>query len=69
MRRDKARQSEPDKSPSGPRGARDPGSTRFGTTSGSGANGPRRNERKERSGRFVSRQGGDQTGSGETPDS
>lgn len=50
----------PDRSPSGPREANDPGSTRQGTTSGSGSNEPRHSERKEERG-WVSRQGGDQT--------
>ena len=51
----------PDRSPSGPREAKDPGSTRYGTNSGSGANEPKRDERKEERG-FKSRQGGEQTG-------
>lgn len=42
------------------RAANDPGSTRHGTTSGSGANEPKHSERKEERG-WVSRQGGDQT--------
>ena len=50
----------PDRSPSGPREANDPGSTRHGTRSGSGSNEPKHGERKEERG-FVSRQGGDQT--------
>ena len=54
----------PDRSPSGPREANDPGSTRYGTNSGSGANQPKRNERKESAG-FESRQGGDETGESE----
>lgn len=56
-----------DRSPSGPREANDPGSTRHGTNSGSGANQPKQNERKEEAGRSRPRQGGDQTRSnGET---
>ena len=51
----------PDRSPSGPREANDPGSTRHGTNSGTGANQPKHRERKETAGRCVSRQGGDQT--------
>jgi hypothetical protein len=54
----------PDRSPSGPREAHDPGSTRHGTNAGSGANQPKRHERKEQAG-FESRQGGDQTRQGE----
>ena len=50
----------PDRSPSGPREASDPGSKRHATNSGSGANEPKRGERKEQDG-WVSRQGGDQT--------
>jgi hypothetical protein len=50
----------PDKSPSGPREAGDPGSRRHATNAGSGANEPKREERKEQR-RWVSRQGGDQT--------
>ena len=60
---DRDRQRGPDKSPSGPREANDPGSTRFGTNSGSGSNEPKANERKETDRGFKSRQGGDQTGS------
>jgi hypothetical protein len=56
----------PDRSPSGQREANDPGSKRFGTTSGSGSNEPKHNERKEERG-FVSRQGGDQTRKDDTP--
>lgn len=52
----------PDRSPSGPREANDPGSTRYGTNSGSGSNQPKDDERKEADGEFESRQGGDQTG-------
>jgi hypothetical protein len=37
------------------------GPTRYGKNSGSGANEPKHNERKDARG-FVSRQGGDQTG-------
>jgi hypothetical protein len=55
----------PDRSPSGPREAHDPGSTRYGTRSGSGSNEPKHNERKEERG-FVSRQGGDQTRTDDT---
>ncbi len=51
-----------DRSPSGPREANDPGSTRHGTNSGSGANEPKHTERKEEAGRSAPRQGGDQTG-------
>ena len=58
---DDARDPGPDRSPSGPREADDPGSTRHGTNSGTGANEPKHRERKETSGRCVSRQGGDQT--------
>jgi hypothetical protein len=68
MNREQSRQSGPDKRPSGAREAHDPGSTRFGTTSGSGANEPKHNERKEKSGRFVSHQGGDQTSIEKAPD-
>ena len=50
----------PDRSPSGPREANDPGSTRYGTNAGSGGNQPKRHERKDSAG-FRSRQGGDQT--------
>lgn len=53
-----------DRSPSGPREANDPGSTRHGTNSGSGANQPKRTERKEEAGRSTPRQGGDQTRDG-----
>ncbi|HET9521672.1 MAG TPA: hypothetical protein VFO73_11545 [Candidatus Limnocylindrales bacterium] len=55
----------PDRSPSGPREANDPGSTRYGTNAGSGSNEPKHNERKEERG-FVSRQGRDQTRPGGT---
>ena len=59
----------PDRSPSGPREANDPGSTRYGTNTGSGANQPKRHERKESAG-FEPRQGGDQTrGSEQDPGS
>jgi hypothetical protein len=58
---DRDRQRGPDKSPSGPREANDPGSTRYGTNSGSGANEPKHRERKETDRGFESRQGGDQT--------
>jgi hypothetical protein len=51
----------PDRSPSGPREANDPGSTRYGTNAGSGANEPKHDERKEIAGRSTPRQGGDQT--------
>lgn len=51
----------PDRSPSGPREANDPGSTRFGTNAGSGANEPKHREGKEEAGRSTPRQGGDQT--------
>jgi hypothetical protein len=54
------RRSGPDRSPSGPREAADPGTTRYGHTSGSGSNEPKRNERKDERG-FEPRQGGDQT--------
>ncbi|HYH94303.1 MAG TPA: hypothetical protein VD763_14180 [Candidatus Saccharimonadales bacterium] len=50
-----------DRSPSGPREANDPGSTRHGTNSGSGSNEPKHRERKETDGGFKPRQGGDQT--------
>ena len=59
---DRNRQPGPDKSPSGPRDASDPGSTRYGTNSGSGSNEQKANERKETDREFRSRQGGDQTG-------
>jgi len=59
---DRNRQPGPDKSPSGPREANDPGSTRYGTNSGSGSNEPKANERKETDRGFRSRQGVDQTG-------
>jgi hypothetical protein len=58
---DRDRQPGPDKSPSGPREANDPGSTRYGTNSGSGSNEPNHNERKETDRDFEPRQGGDQT--------
>jgi hypothetical protein len=58
---DRDRQPGPDKSPSGPREANDPGSTRYGKNPGSGSNEPKRNERKETDRGFESRQGGDQT--------
>ena len=61
MNADAAKRRGPDRSPSGPREANDPGSTRFGTNSGSGSNEPKKNEAKEERG-FRSRQGGDQTG-------
>lgn len=61
---DTARQPGPDRSPSGPREANDPGSTRYGHVSGSGSNEPKKNEGKEERG-FESRQGGDQTRSGD----
>lgn len=61
---DSKRQPGPDKSPSGPREANDPGSTRYGTNSGSGSNQPKPDERKEGDGGFRSRQGGDQTRTG-----
>ena len=51
----------PDRSPSGPREANDPGSTRYGTNAGSGSNEPKHSERKEQAGRSTPRQGGDQT--------
>lgn len=51
----------PDRSPSGPREANDPGSTRHGTNSGSGSNEPKHAEGKEDAGRSTPRQGGDQT--------
>lgn len=51
----------PDRSPSGPREANDPGSTRYGTNAGSGANEPKQREGKEEAGRSKPRQGGDQT--------
>jgi hypothetical protein len=60
MNADTAKRRGPDRSPSGPREANDPGSTRYGTNSGSGSNEPKKNERKEERG-FRSRQGGDQT--------
>jgi hypothetical protein len=60
MKADAAKRRGPDRSPSGPREANDPGSTRYGTNSGSGSNEPKKNERKEERG-FRSRQGGDQT--------
>jgi hypothetical protein len=47
------------------RGRRDQADTRHGTVSGSGANEPKHNERKEQAG-WVSRQGGDQTRGSET---
>lgn len=59
---DRDRQPGPDKSPSGPREANDPGSTRYGTNSGSGSNEPKGSERKETDRAFQPRQGGDQTG-------
>jgi hypothetical protein len=59
--REKARGT--DRSPSGPREANDPGRTRHGTNSGTGANEPKRSERKETDRGFEPRQGGDQTGS------
>ena len=59
---DRDRQPGPDKSPSGPREANDPGSTRYGTNSGSGSNEPKGKERKETDRGFESHQGGDQTG-------
>lgn len=55
----------PDRSPSGPREANDPGSTRYGTNAGSGSNEPKANEAKEEAGRSTPRQGGDQTRDGE----
>lgn len=58
--RKSADQRGPDRSPSGPRAANDPGSTRHGTTSGSGSNEPKHGEKKEERG-WVPRQGGDQT--------
>lgn len=58
---DRDRQPGPDKSPSGPREASDPGSTRYGTNSGSGSNQPKHNEGKETDRGFEPRQGGDQT--------
>lgn len=58
---DRDRQPDPDKSPSGPREANDPGSTRHGTNSGSGSNAPKHRERKETDRGFEPRQGGDQT--------
>jgi hypothetical protein len=60
MNADTAKRRGPDRSPSGPREANDPGSTRYGTNSGSGSNEPKHNERKEERG-SKSRQGGDQT--------
>ena len=59
---DRDRQPGPDKSPSGPREANDPGSTRYGQDSGSGSNEPKHRERKETDRGFEPRQGGDQTG-------
>ena len=64
---DRDRQPGPDKSPSGPREANDPGSTRYGTNPGSGANEPKHSERKETDRGFQPRQGGDQT-RGQQPD-
>ncbi|MDF2734695.1 MAG: hypothetical protein K0S97_1318 [Chloroflexota bacterium] len=58
---DRDRQPGPDKSPSGPREANDPGSTRYGTNPGSGSNEPKHRERKETDRGFEPRQGGDQT--------
>ncbi len=49
-----------DQGPSGSGKADNAGSTRHETRSGSGANEPKHNERKEQ-GDWVSRQGGDQT--------
>jgi hypothetical protein len=57
----------PDRSPSGPREANDPGSTRYGKNAGSGANEPKHSERKEQAGRSEPRQGGDQTRPGGQP--
>jgi hypothetical protein len=51
----------PDRSPSGPREANDPGDTRYGHRSGSGSNEPKHDERKEQAGRSTPQQGGDQT--------
>ena len=59
---DRERPPGPDRSPSGPREANDPGSTRYGTNSGSGSNEPKHRERKETDRGFKPRQGGDQTG-------
>ena len=58
---DRNRQPGPDKSSSGPREANDPGSTRYGKNSGSGANEPKHRERKETDGGFQPRQGDDQS--------
>jgi hypothetical protein len=43
------------------------GSARYGQRSGSGANEPKRHERKEQREDWVPRQGGDQTRTGDTP--
>jgi len=59
--KDRDRQPGPDRSPSGPREANDPGSTRYGTNAGSGSNEPKGRERKETDRGFEPRQGGDQT--------
>ena len=50
----------PQGNPSGPRDTADPGSTRYGKNSGSGANQPKRDEKKEQED-WSSRQGGDQS--------
>ena len=46
--------------PDGPRDASDPGSTRYGKGRGTGANEPKRSERKEK-GDWTARHGGDQS--------
>ena len=50
----------PQGNPSGPRDAKDPGSTRYGKDRGTGSNEPKHSEKKEQNG-WTSRQGGDQS--------
>ena len=64
---DRNRQPGPDKSPSGPREANDPGSTRYGSNPGSGSNEPKHRERKETDRGLEPRQGGDETGTQPRP--